>query len=187
MDLDYSNYYNLFHGTTEKFANKILNNHFFQVVERDNHWLGNGIYFFIDDLEKARWWAKQACKRNKSETHKPKVLFLKGYKVKRNQILDLDTEQDRLRILSFLDELNNISFSVNHEDWTETQKRAFFIDIFVNYYKNEKDSIIAVKQTFSGRKLDKYQKLECLGIPNTGVQICIFDQDSIEFESIIAI
>ena len=47
----------LHHGTIKKFSDLILIEKKFVMNSRKDHWLGNGIYFFVDDLEQAFIWA----------------------------------------------------------------------------------------------------------------------------------
>lgn len=57
--MDFLNY-NLeiiaYHGTYESAANNILRENKFKVEYRKNHWLGQGVYFFREDFERARLW-----------------------------------------------------------------------------------------------------------------------------------
>lgn len=61
-----------FHGTSEKKALSIMMDQQFRVRNRSNHWLGNGVYFFVDDEKQAEWWARNQC-RNAYDS--PVVLY----------------------------------------------------------------------------------------------------------------
>lgn len=43
-----------FHGTFSEALDSIINDGF-QIVYRDNHWLGQGVYFY-DNSSLAHWW-----------------------------------------------------------------------------------------------------------------------------------
>lgn len=47
-----------FHGTISHFADLILLDKEYKFDNRDDHWLGNGDYFFENDKDEATWWAK---------------------------------------------------------------------------------------------------------------------------------
>ena len=50
-----------YHGTDLECAKKILKNDF-TFKYNDSHWLGNGIYFFLDEAL-AKWWTNKPSKR----------------------------------------------------------------------------------------------------------------------------
>ena len=49
-----------YHGTSKE-AYYEIKKHGFKNTHRNDHWLGQGIYFFQDDLDKAEWFSTQ-CK-----------------------------------------------------------------------------------------------------------------------------
>ncbi|WP_125762868.1 hypothetical protein [Companilactobacillus hulinensis] len=54
--------FNAYHGTSYEIANKIKNERKFIYHERPGHWLGNGVYFFMEDPDAAKWWARSKFK-----------------------------------------------------------------------------------------------------------------------------
>ena len=58
-----------YHGTTLEEANSIVNEEKFDPSNGDEHWLGDGIYFFEDDPDMAREWAKARCYNRKSSRY----------------------------------------------------------------------------------------------------------------------
>jgi len=96
--------FNLYHGTTLDNLSKILESKEFTIIPRDNHWLGNGVYFFVDDLDKALWWSAMATRRAKDSPKNRAILFIEDYTLQRNQLLDLDSEKDRNLMADFLKE-----------------------------------------------------------------------------------
>lgn len=179
----YENTYSLFHGTTNIFADKIISEKKFTFLERDDHWLGNGVYFFVDDYSKARWWANQACIRQRTnfKKHSPKatVLFLDSYRIHKDKMLDLDKEDGREKIRIYINELEKQNVSITKGAATVEQRRASLIQLYVRYY-----NIKASKKTFVKDSTLKYQKLESFGIENNEVQFCIYDNSTINFDNL---
>lgn len=167
--------YNLYHGTTHEKAESIKNSGTFEYKPREDHWLGDGVYFFINDYKKAKWWGKQACKivtKNGETTSGPKVLFIESYTLMRDQLLDLDTEEDKLKFFNFIKKLGTVEFSGSTE-----KKRATYI----NYY-SKMFNIVAAKYTFTKDK--HIPNLTDLGIYSTEPQFCIKDLSSIDVNKV---
>lgn len=186
MSADYYSTYNLFHGTTMSSLEKILSERNFTFENRNDHWIGNGVYFFVDDPSKAKWWAKQACKkasRSESVIHKQAVIFLEGYSILRSKVIDLDTEYDRIKIRNFIKYLEGLGTVIktigSDEDQKMNQKRCQVIDIFVAYY-----DIYASKKTFYKEELVKDKEIYEHGISNNEIQFCIFNQNTIDFDKV---
>ncbi|AMB94530.1 hypothetical protein ACWOE5_03120 [Aerococcus sanguinicola] len=171
-------YYLLYHGTTARGATEILKNKEFTFRKRNDHWLGNGIYFFINDLEKAKWWGVQACRRDRLK--KLAILQIQNFKINRNDLLDLDTEEDRQKLFNFLQELKSQGISLNTDQMVnEIEMRAYLIEMYVKY-----TSKIASKQTYYKPSPKHLWNLEEFGIFNLQVQFCIYDNESIDFEKV---
>lgn len=179
----YENVYNLFHGTTNTFANSIIVENKFHITERKNHWLGNGIYFFINDYAKAEWWGRQACIRRRrkypDQAYEPAVLYLRNYCIHRQCMLDLDTEEDRGKVNEYIKELKRQNASFITEAIDEEEKRALMLQIYVSYY-----GIKASKKTFFKDSIPKHKGLDTFGIENTEAQFCIYDDSTIDFNAI---
>lgn len=179
MNNDYYSTYNLFHGTTRKALNEIFEKKEFTFKKRKNHWIGNGVYFFVDDYNKALWWANEACRlarKNGVHDSKKAVIFLQGYRVPRSKIIDLDTEQDRQKINDFI---TSIPFGMKINNTSEEEKRCTLIDLYVKY-----EDIYATKKTFRKAELAKHSKLTAYKIDNNEVQFCVFKQETIDFDNI---
>jgi len=89
----------LFHGTDLKYVQSILNVGF---VCRENkeHWLGNGIYFFIEK-DVARWWTTKPSRKFGSKIKNPAVVECDMY-IQREKLIDTTVLADYNR----LDELS---------------------------------------------------------------------------------
>ena len=86
-----------YHGTHKSSVNEILTNEFTSNI-RNDHWLGQGIYFF-DDLELAKWWAEK--KFNSSSA----AVISATINTEPDKILNLDT---RIGLNTFIKELKRI-------------------------------------------------------------------------------
>jgi hypothetical protein len=64
-----------FHGTDEKIVNDVLSGKK-ELVQKNNRydWLGNGIYFWDNNPERALEWAKELSKKKNSTIKKPAVI-----------------------------------------------------------------------------------------------------------------
>jgi hypothetical protein len=74
-----------YHGTNINYVNSILSEGFKSNV-REDHWLGQGIYFYAD-FELAKWWAEKKFNRFR----KTAAIIYVEIKAESKDILDLDT------------------------------------------------------------------------------------------------
>lgn len=65
-----------FHGCDQSVAEKVLNSSEEHLIpsENDYDWLGDGIYFWLNDPQRAYEWACQTNKRNPKKVKKPYVI-----------------------------------------------------------------------------------------------------------------
>lgn len=182
--------YNCFHGTTRTVANIVKDTSKFQYNFRNDHWLGNGIYFFIEDYDKAKWWAKTLARRERKS--KASVISLVAT-IQRNKILDLDAEKERKDFYQFvldfiaanpviegLDFTYTSSPSDENIDMNEAKLRCFMLDLIqkINNYD-------ACKYTFVDDKLIySLPNVNSSLIRNNGVQLCIYNQSVIDFSTL---
>ncbi|MDR0911832.1 MAG: hypothetical protein LBM96_04425 [Methanobrevibacter sp.] len=60
-----------FHGCSKTTQQTIINqNNILKASKNDYDWLGHGVYFWENDLERAEQWAKEHCERKKHEDQK---------------------------------------------------------------------------------------------------------------------
>ena len=109
-----------FHGTDKAVAEDLLHNKF-SCKSNDEHWLGNGIYFFVDK-SLAEWW-----------TTKPSKKY--GTKIDNRAILECDIEIDESRVLNLcsLEGYKKYADLFNH----------FFSNVF---YENRPDELLDFKK-----------------------------------------
>ncbi|MFW3361486.1 hypothetical protein ACN2A0_02305 [Aerococcus viridans] len=175
---DYNLNFVLFHGTTRTIARNILDTKEFTINPRSDHWLGNGIYFFVNDLEKARWWA-HSTRRNNNEK-KIGILKYDNFEIKASRLLDLDSEHGRNILNIFLKELSEAGIHIfSSQEKSVKENRSDLIQIFV-----EQKSMIASKQTFTTENPNWIKELNKYEIYNNQVQLCIYENEDINFDKI---
>lgn len=163
-----------FHGTKLENAKSIFSEQEFRFRPRPNHWLGNGVYFFVDDEYQAKWWASKDGHRG---TNLPAVLYF-PLTISRNELLNLNSIRD----LEVLDRYANDLLSItNHvlfkfENGDEHTFNCFLLDSFFMMQRQYK----AVRRTFLSTKkaigLSRFAQLSD--------QLCVFDQSIIPFSRI---
>lgn len=178
-----------YHGTTSS-AQESIENHGLDpnlVEKRDDHWLGQGVYFY-DDFDLAKWWAE--TKANKKERHESALVYKADIRCLKKHVLNLDDRKDLEMFLQAC-----LEFS---EDLQETYMKlpAFkaqkFKAIFYDYYKEEHDIYVMIR-TFpkpapryaetirTGETLKKQKKLfEILGLSFYETQICVSKAECIK-------
>lgn len=62
-----------YHGTDRSCAEQILREGSFRVKPSEEHWLGGGAYFYLDD-SLAQWWTTHPTKKFGTEIHRPAIL-----------------------------------------------------------------------------------------------------------------
>ncbi len=168
--------YQCYHGTGESNSIIIQSSKEFKFTYRSNHWLGQGVYFFINDYEKAKWWAEhnRPCKETSPVVLKCEV------KLKDSELLDLNTEKDLNKLddfsIEFFESLKKEKITIKFKDIHE--KNCKVIDMFLENNKGYK----AVHRTFNSTKTS--MKENGAGFHLLSDQLCITDQSIIPFEDI---
>jgi hypothetical protein len=87
----------LYHGTSKTNAKNILNRGF-NKSKGDRHWLGDGIYFFEDEIHAYHWILEKYVKKNnnihpydlRKSVFKDYKILRASIKIDKNRIFDLD-------------------------------------------------------------------------------------------------
>lgn len=170
-----------FHGTTDKNFIEIKNSRQFKINRRNNHWLGNGVYFFLNDQRKAEWWSEMTVrnmrKRSTHDSHIKKAVISCQIKVKNKKFLDLDTKDGKIKLKNFTIELEKIKPQISQKNIDEHELLCVTIDLMVRYYDYD-----VVKYTFVDKK-DNIN-LKKFGIDGHGQQATVFNQSVINFDSL---
>ncbi|MGV3043499.1 hypothetical protein [Staphylococcus rostri] len=157
-----------YHGTTLDNALSIVRNSDFKKSNKDNEWLGHGVYFF-ELYEKAEWWVS---KRNKPAIIETKILVPEKY------YLDLDkpSEVDKLgEFIKFIEESGK-KFTVKGD---ETQKRCAVINL---YMQSCGFKVISATLLSTNKKYKK--QLNSIGFHRSEKQICVHDTQCIVYNEL---
>jgi len=169
-----------FHGTTKTNADKIVREKNFIWKKRSNHWLGKGVYFFIDDSDKAKWWASK-CIKDKDE----KVVVETEVCIDNDRLFNLDTEQAKKYLDKYIKEA--YSNMVVRNAMVEPNKHLSFLEMRCVCLDviSKINSYQAIKCTFLDKKI-KYEYLSSIegGIMNTACQLCVKDCSIIKYDKI---
>lgn len=139
---------NCYHGTNKSSWENIQKDNQFKFEKRFNHWLGQGIYFFPNDFERAKYWA------NLSEGKKVVLELL--IEMSDNELLNLDTKADLEKLNLFAENHDEIFFKLfedegiesGHGELDEKTYHCILIDSFLEEFKEYR----AVSRTFPSPK-----------------------------------
>lgn len=166
-------YYDCYHGTGNVNYQNIQLNGGFTYKPRRNHWLGSGVYFFVDDLEKASWWAKT----NRPDKESEPVVLRATLTFEDKELLNLDLEKD----LNMLDDFAASLLEALHEYKAKLQSlddhewHCKLIDMFVN--KNDRyGAIVRTVSTTQRRGPSRFQA--------QSKQLCVKDMSKINLQTI---
>ncbi len=88
----------LYHGTDYEIA-KIIQQDEFKATISDEHWLGNGIYFFMDECL-AKWWTTNPSKKYGTRINNPAIVQIATI-IEREKVLDLRKLEDFERLIEW--------------------------------------------------------------------------------------
>ncbi|HAC0715886.1 TPA_asm: hypothetical protein GYZ54_15380 [Listeria monocytogenes] len=170
-----------FHGTYYDTAKKIIDEKNFTYNERPDHWLGYGIYFYINDLSAANLWVKRSKRYKNAKKPKPKVGVLKNIiKVDEKNLLDLDSRDGMQFLDDFIKEIAKAKLKVNLTGKSKNEKTCQIINLLQN-------DIHVVKRTFPENihVNDRYPDAigYCVDTVQTQ-QLCIRNLGIIDYESL---
>lgn len=168
-----------FHGTTENNANMILKDKHFIPTVNKAHWLGQGVYFFREDVDQAMSWAITQTKRREKE--KPTVLRVE-INVKNKFFLNLNSREHLFKLKHIIKkmekDLREIDFGLegNEEALRGHIYRCAVLDLI---------PIEVVKVIQNNFPLEQPGALETLefkqmGVEMHSIQVCVRDHDLIK-------
>lgn len=164
-----------YHGTGLSNYEEIINTQQFIYKQRNNHWLGNGIYFFVDDYKRAQRWA-EGNRPNKDT--KPAVIET-SFEFESTELLDLDKSNDLNKLDNFAREFITLlkRKRIQITDIDEHEFQCKLLDTFI--YRNKNYQAICRTMNSSGNS-------------NTGVsrfvplakQLNIINSEKIDFDNL---
>lgn len=168
---------NIFHGTDKKLIESIKSNGF-RKNENDEHWLGQGIYFFLT-YEEAEEWTRKRTRFGNKNIKAPAVIQAK---VKYDKEIFIDTRNisDYKNLLKYYDEFHSNFFSEGGQcriscSISKNKLRCIFFDWLQNKYGFKIFIAGFKKETF--RKDKQYKQIsESFSIPFIEYQMCVCDE-----------
>lgn len=176
-----------YHGTSSKHVDSIKNNGLDpkHSHSREDHWLGQGVYFF-DDYDKALWWAGCVSKNNDYY----EAVFKAQITASDEEVLNLD---DKCQLDKFIDYTIELSNHIGNECVgkmpvfnTDTARAVYF-----DYYKNQYNVSVIIgtfTKPYAGytefrnrNKLCKQEEvLKKIGLSFLERQICVSKKECIQ-------
>lgn len=166
-----------YHGTNENNVGDILKNGY-TYNERDDHWLGQGIYFYTD-IRLAKWFS---VRKYKEETNKNLAVLKAVLSSDSDNVLNLDTVEGVDFVYQFIyDHYNDLKLEFLSED--TNLNRCMILDIIKEYH----DLDIIIKtfktkgQTYGKANVRFFEKNYFpLDIEYNETQICATNNNCIE-------
>ncbi|MEH6888451.1 hypothetical protein V7024_01550 [Bacillus sp. JJ864] len=167
-----------YHGTDEESAIDISANGFKILYDnRDDHWLGNGVYFFREDEKQALFWAQNKVKRVPELNGKSAVVIRSFINVNNDNYLNMDS-RDGLDIFERHlkqkeKEIKESNLQITFQN--ENQQRHYFMNLLPDKY-------YVIKRTFHvpSKKYDSSKQLTHMKLLLNGEQICIRNLSTIK-------
>lgn len=181
--------YPLYHGTKEINGLSILDNFknrdqepfIVDGVVKHSQWLGNGVYFWEDSLEKAKWWS---CAVKKEST--PFVLTAE-VAVDMDSFLNLDLSESQREFEQFVDGVDKLlaenSIDIVDKSRNLDEYNESFSEVVQLYAKFNDKKVI--KKTFENKNIHNSSKGKTkVSFPEisayyTDTQVCVYDQSTI--------
>lgn len=165
----------VFHGSAaydiEKLIKDIQENGFKYKV-RDNHWLGQGIYFFSEE-EWALMWSNQSRNLSKNKCIITAKIFCED-----ERFLDLDIVSNHKKIGKYIQEINEIlkkeKILLKFRENDRYQKTCFYLDMI-----KEKYNYKILKQTFPLE--NKNEITNGIGLYLSQIQFCVTSTKNVEY------
>lgn len=180
-----------YHGTDYLIAQKIAQDSFV-FKYNEEHWLGNGVYFYLD-FSLAEWWTSKPSKKFGADVYKPAIIKC-SLSIDEDEVIDLRKLKDFLEFSKiykndFLPEVFSgriACHGVNGNSIFNTKKlRCTYCDYLKTQYE-----IRAIIGTFHLPEqpylIEDYgDGFKRFDISYTETQICVFDQNIITDKKII--
>ncbi|WP_125589926.1 hypothetical protein [Companilactobacillus jidongensis] len=168
----------IYHGTTASKSKSIIGDGNFVFEERPDHWLGQGIYFFVNDYDAAVWWANQRYKNEK------KAVIEYELEIDEGDLLDLDTLTGMRSFNEFMNKnKDSVTNKVNINNFSDRniqlELRSRWLQLYY-IYNDIKYSIF----TFPTPLIDGYHSVVSLGLRVQERQIVVVDLSIINLNKI---
>ena len=137
------NNFECYHGTGKLNYEKIIKSQQFNFKPRPNHWLGDGVYFFVNDYKRAEWWAAN----NRPDKSTSPIVLYTVITIDDDELLNLDHSKGLDDLDDFAREFytsiqrNHVIIKIENDDdlheWQYKLLQAFLVhsDKKGKYYK----------------------------------------------------
>lgn len=131
------------------------------------HWLGQGVYFYLDDFNQAKLWASVKSKNHPAYKGKAVAVIKANIKVNDANFLNLNLRKNVEKLMDYALQLDCDFNSENPH-----ANRAFLIDCLS---KEERIDVVLMSFQHINRKIENIQEKfqAALGIHFTEQQVCV--------------
>jgi hypothetical protein len=170
-----------FHGTAESCALKIDETRYFEFGDpRNDHWLGQGSYFFREDEEQAIFWAKnKVTRQTKFKGETPCVIEV-ILETEESKFLNLDSRKGLTILEKHLKSLKDQGVEIECSSFENMPPkiRCFILSLLP-------DDIWMIQRTFeSPSRFDTNEMFVAMELKLLGIQICVRNNEVIKGNSI---
>lgn len=102
------NKYLVYHGTPYDNIEKIINNNFY-ISQGDQHWLGNGVYFYPEKFYAYKWNQNRINKMNRSGIEEKQGILEVEIECEVDKIFDLDTLEHKIILKKIIERIKNFT------------------------------------------------------------------------------
>ncbi|WP_425622475.1 hypothetical protein ACPT9H_17915 [Brevibacillus borstelensis] len=162
-----------YHGTTSTAAKQILDSETFDPGDpREDHWLGQGSYFYREDPESAKTWAFFKIRQRRLRRETPTVLSAKINATERN-FLNLDSRSGMERFKQHIDKFRKDGVNMTIDPGA-SKKDARTRCLIMSMLPLE---ISVIQRTFKVDEstFDDVHEFREMGLHLNGTQICVRD------------
>ncbi|UYT11293.1 hypothetical protein [Lactococcus garvieae] len=165
--------YDCYHGTGLKNYQNIVECGTFTFKPRENHWLGGGVYFFIDDVAKAKWWAKS----NRPDKETPPLVLKVNLEFELDELLNLDSEEDLKKLDEYAEDIL-ASLNANKAQLKDVDEHVWQCKLL--------EAFLSKNTIYSGicRTFETTQEKGASGFQGLAKQLCVRDVGKIPISSI---
>ena len=171
-----------YHGTDRERAKKILD-HSFLVKANDEHWLGNGVYFYLD-RSLAQWWTTRPTKKFGEEVHEPAVLECAietaGFTLDLRKLDDYRwVVEEYAQVIAYLTEKMRVernSFKRLRCAFCDYLHKQYHLDLMIGTFHLPEQPYLDFKRT---------PDFDQLQLSYVETQVCVFNQETIVSKRLI--
>lgn len=184
-----------YHGTCSKFKTSIESNGLDpnKVNVRDDHWLGQGVYYF-EDYSQAMWWAHDiASKDYNAGSHA--LIYRSIIETDCNEVLNLDNNSEMDKFFSYvLKDIAEIEKDSRNRVpvFTPEKVRAVYFDYYkiqnnisVIIYTFHKDAVRYASNRTRAELKQQKELAKSLGMYYSEKQICVSKKNCIKSSEMV--